>query len=518
MSLEFQEEKIQVTDRFEVTGYSHKPFYKLSQEENKQLDAKNNKDIIFFKATLIKADEPSTHRAIINGEWVRKHKDKWTGLPITMGHPDFKSNVQMKGRPEALIVNDILKYQDKFAVGRIMKVDEHPTDKRLQDFYGYLDNPDLVKGIANGEVKLPRYGSPYFWHLGQIDKSSFDSKGNFLVNDHAPIHWAFVNSPAMGQEIEIRSMCSGEEMACLAKMQSNSIGEDSQWTAAIESPSKQGVSVVYSCPARLVEDRFENGLDKSFYVEDPLSTLKMSSNSETNNPPTPDNKQQEVNDFMEGKKNLNKTDNAMPPSEDPKEEGKIPNAGEHTDRDKESQDKKPEEQETPEEKTKMETMIEEVRAKAEKSTAKKYEKTIAEKDGEISKLNKTISELTFKEKQTLINESIPDEFYGGKDEDKKKAAEDREFFTKLAKEKGLTTEELSKLLQRVPTKELKIAMGSGKKGIANSAEATPEQIKEGIQQFTLSNKTTRTFIEDSKTTEDQKKAIKDSVNSFLGGR
>lgn len=520
MSLEseFQEEKIQVTDRFEVTGYSHKPFYKLSQEENKQLDAKNNKSIIFFKATLIKADEPSQHRAIINGEWVRKHKGKWTGLPITMGHPDFKSNIKMKGRPEEDIVKDILKFQENYAVGRIMKVDDHPSDKRLQDFYGYLDNPDMVKGIANGEVKLPRYGSPYFWHLGQIDKNSFDNKGNFLVNDHAPIHWAFVNSPAMGQEIEIRSMCSGEEMACLAKMQSNSIGEDSHFNALIDHPESAGI--VYSCPARFAEEQF-NGLDKSFYVVDPLSSLKMSSNEQSQSQPEVTNKDpnQQVNDFMEGgKKNLNKN-TAMPPSSKPGEEGQDVDPGQQTDRNKEAEDaeKKPEEQD---EKTKMEAMIEEVRAKAEKSVTKKFEKTIAEKDGEIAKLNKTISDITFKEKETLINDTFPDEIYGGKEEDKKKASEEREFFIKLSKEKDLSTEQLTRLLQRVPTKELKIAIGTGsnKKGIANSAEATPAQVKEGIKQFTLSNKTTNTFVEDSKTTPDQKKAIRDSVTNFLGGK
>lgn len=515
MRSEFQQETITLQDRFEVTGYSSKPFYKLTQEENQALGAKSNKNIIFFKATLIKADEPNNHPqpAILKGDWMRKNREKWPGLPITMGHPDFKSNIKMKGRAESDIVRDILAFQEQFSVGRIMKVDDHPTDKKLQNFYGYLDNPSLVKGIMNGETLMPRYGSPYFWHLGDIDRESFDKDGNFLIGDHAPVHWAFVKNPAMGREIQVHSFCTGEEMACLQKMQSNStIGDDSNWNAVV--PWSPGIMI--TCPAALVESDGWEGLDKSFYVQDPLS-LKMSSNSNQKT-------DQEVKDFMEGDKPKN---GSMPPTNNPDGEGPPPNPGEQVDRTKAEGEKttnnydgekKPEESSPAgEEKNKLETMIEEVRAKAEKSITKKFEKLIQEKDAEIAKRDKEIGELRFKEKLEVINQHIPDELFGTKEEDKKKAAEEREFYAKLAKEKGMTTEELTRILGRNTTvKELKVGIGSvGKKGQANSADPTPDHVKDSIKEFVLSDKTTNTFITDSKTTEEDKKKIKDSVNNFF---
>lgn len=516
MSSDFQEETIRVTDKFEVTGYSTKPFYKLTQEENQALDAKNNKNIIFFKATLIKADEPSAHRAIINGEWVRKHRDKWPALPITMGHPDFKKNVKMVGRPEEEIVKDILSFQERYAVGRIMKVDDHPTDKRLQNFYGYLDNPSLVKGIMNGETLMPRYGSPYFWHLGDIDRSSFDKDGNFLVNDHAPVHWAFVKSPAMGQEIEVHAMCTGSEMACLQKMQSNSIGDDSHWQGFIDDPNLKGIT--YTCPAAYVEHHIKDGLDKSFYVEDPLN-FKMSSNSQESQTSNPD--QDNTKKFMEGGK---PNTGSMPPTNNKDGEGAPPNPGEQVDRNKADLNKEGDqnkEGETPEEKSKIDVMLEEVRTKEAKSQERKFSKIIQEKDAEIEKRDKIIGELQFTKKTEVINQFLPDDLFGGKEEDKKKAAEEREFYTKLAKEKNMSVEELTRILSRnVQVKELKVGIGSSKpnKGQANSAEASQEQIKAGIKEFTLSDKTTKTFVEDTKTTPDESKRIKEGVKNFLSKR
>lgn len=505
-------ETIKVSDKFELTGFSFKPFYKLDSVEAVALGAKQQKDLIFFKGVLIKADVPSKHNAIIAGDWVRKKKDKWQGLPMLIGHPDFKNNVAMNGRDEQEIIKDLLKFQEDYSIGRMMKVEENPSDPKLMDFYGFIDNPDVVKGVKSGEVVLPRYGSPYFWQVGEITSESFDKDGNFLVNDHAPIHWAFTNNPAMGPEIEVKAMCSGSELACMQKMQGNSY-EDSHYG-------------LKRCPCDIMKTEFKDGLDKSFYVDDPLHSLKMSSNEQstaTTPAPAVDTKAEEIKNFMEGKKDKNPTSASVPPSGDKSGDGeKIVNPGEHVDRDKEAasktdEEKKPEE--TPEEKNKLETMIEEVRAKATKSAEKKFEKMIAEKDGEISKLNKTINEMNFKDIQSVINDSLPNELFGAKEEDIKKAEEKRAFYSNLAKNKNLSKEEITEILNtNTVNKQLTIGLksdSSSKKGQANSVTASNDDIGKAVTEFMLSNKTTNVTIHDSKTTPEKKAEDDQKIKKFL---
>lgn len=460
-------------DVFQVTGYSKKPFYKLTKQEATDLGAKKTKNnLIFFKGVLARGNSVTTRGAIMDMDWIVRRKDLWPGKPITILHPEFKGKIAMNGRDDMDVVKDLLEYQEDFAVGRIMKVDANPGDPNLIDFYGYIDNPGLVKGIESGEVQLPRYGSPYLYALGQPDETWFDDYGHLIVRDHYPIHWSFVPRPAMGPSVEVKAMCSGDELACLGKMQAFS--DDSNYN-------------LKKCPCTIIKENFapNEQIDNSFYLADPITQLSIMTDQDNS-------KQEEAKKFMTGENKDNNKNSSMPETNTPGGEGGPPNPGEQADRDKaatttttETADNKSTktEEQTPEEKSNLDTMIEEVRTKAAKSAEKKFEKLIAEKDGIIAKLQKENGELRFKEKEDLINSAFPDGLYGNKEEHIKKAQEDREFYIKLAKEKNLTMEELDRMVNGPIKMNLNLRMktANGQKGQANDAgndNLTKDQVRD----------------------------------------
>lgn len=497
MSSQEQQQMLELTDKFQVTGYSHKPFYRLSSQEANALGAKKQKDLIFFKGVLIRGTHPNTKKAIMDMDWIRRKKHLWPGRPITIGHPNFKAKgFSFSGKSDEESIKYMLEFQEDYSVGRIMKVDDNSSDPNLLDFYGYVDQPDLVKGIDSGEVKLPRYGSPYVWAMGEITPECFDQQGNFLVKDHMPIHWSFVDYPAMGPSIEIKSACSGEEAACVERMIANG-------DIAPASPNYDVKSL--GCPCDAIK-KIQETTDKSFYIKDPLE-FKMSQNE------TDTKGQQAMTDEAKKFLETGSKDGSMPESVN-KPEGTAPNPGEQVDRDKQSKQDSNKEEESQEEKSKLETLIEEERVKATRSAEKKYSKELAEKDATIKKLEKTIADLNFKEIEAVINESFPDDLYGNTEDNKKKATETREFYTTLAKEHGLSREKIEKIVGTShQVKELKVSIGSAsssRKGQANSAVISET---DAIKEYYLAPNSSK---QEEITTPEQKAAKDKAVREFLG--
>lgn len=427
----------------QVTAYSFQPFIELTPDESSRLSAmtRNARNVIYVKGFLANTKMNKNNFRITDNKYIEQNRGIAAGRSINFGpkmlgkahHPNFYHDLDLTGKTPDEARKMFLEYQEWSRIGDILRIDyEKATDQ--WKFYGAISHPNIVEAVQKGELELPKYVSPYFWNLNDPEDTGPE------IREAELFHVSFVDDPAYGVEVaKIDGYCDSSEggKACVSQLYGM--------------PAGMATDKVPTCACGLMAS-YENKLvGSSFYVERP-TLQRTNTMSDPNNPNNkPENGPNE--DRQDGGESSNKSPDQqakdaalkkMQEYDKMANEGKANIKGESTKEETKTEEETETKEETVEEKeTKLQQLLDEERAKADRAAEKKYKKQTDELKSTIAKLEKEIAARDAVEQEVILNKYIKRENY----KDKAQFEERLTFYKNLAKEYKMTNDKLEELMK-----------------------------------------------------------------------